>query len=50
MGENVVGMVLDAHTDWTEVAELLTESFCIQAPKRLARLVDQSPDHSAQET
>ncbi len=49
-GDNVVGMVLDPQTDWTEVAELLTESYRIQAPKRLARLVDQSPDHPAQET
>jgi YjbR len=49
-GDNVVGMVLDAHTDWTEVAELLTESFRVQAPKRLARLVDRPPDHPAQET
>jgi YjbR len=43
-GENVVGMVLDARTDWTEVAELLTESFRVQAPKKLARLADRPPD------
>jgi predicted DNA-binding protein (MmcQ/YjbR family) len=42
-GVNVVGMVLDAHTDWTEVAELLTESFRLQAPKKLARLIDRPP-------
>lgn len=39
-GVNVVGMVLEAQTDWSEVAELLTESFCVQAPKKLARLVN----------
>ena len=37
---DVVGMVLDDGTDWDEVAELLTESYCLLAPKRLAGLVD----------
>lgn len=36
----MLGMVLDADTDWDEVGELLTESYCVQAPKRLAALVD----------
>ena len=31
-----VGLVLGAATDWSEVAELLTDSYCVQAPKRLA--------------
>ena len=35
-GRNVVGMILDERTDWTELAELLTDSFCLQAPARLA--------------
>jgi hypothetical protein len=39
-GDNVVGMVLDAATDWDEVAELVTESYCILAPKKLVALVD----------
>lgn len=34
-GSNVVGLLLDAETDWDEVAELLTESYCQMAPKRL---------------
>lgn len=38
-GSNVLGMVLTAATDWDEVGELLTESYCVQAPKRLAALV-----------
>ncbi len=42
-GDNVVGMVLDGGTDWDEVAELLTESYCIMAPKKLAALVDRPP-------
>jgi hypothetical protein len=25
--------------DWTEVAELLTESYCVQAPQKLVRQV-----------
>jgi hypothetical protein len=32
-------MVLDADTDWTEVAELVTDSFCQLAPKEVARMV-----------
>jgi hypothetical protein len=39
-GRDVVGMVLDDSTDWTEVAELLTESYCVLAPKKLVALVD----------
>ncbi|MGD9961565.1 MmcQ/YjbR family DNA-binding protein [Nocardioides sp.] len=41
-GANVVGLLLDASTDWTEVAELVTDSFRIQAPKRLAARLDES--------
>ncbi|GAB3938290.1 MmcQ/YjbR family DNA-binding protein [Micromonospora vulcania] len=36
----VLGMVVDDDTDWDEVTELLTESYCLLAPKRLAALVD----------
>ncbi|MFR9775590.1 MmcQ/YjbR family DNA-binding protein [Micromonospora sp. MS34] len=39
-GTDVVGMVLDDGVDWVEVAELLTESYCVLAPKKLAALVD----------
>jgi len=38
-GSNVVGVVLDEDTDWEELAELLTDSYCIQAPQRLASQV-----------
>ena len=37
---DIVGVVLDADVDWDEVAELLTESYCTLAPKKLAALVD----------
>ncbi|KRA39401.1 MULTISPECIES: MmcQ/YjbR family DNA-binding protein [unclassified Nocardioides] len=39
-GGNIVGLLLDDHTDWEELGELLTDSFCIQAPQRLVELVD----------
>jgi hypothetical protein len=35
-----VGMVIDDEVDWAEVAELLTESYCLLAPKKLVALVD----------
>jgi hypothetical protein len=38
-GTNWVGMVLDAATDWTEVGELVADSYCIAAPKKLAAQV-----------
>ena len=42
-GRDVMGLVIDDDTDWIEVAELLTESFCVMAPQKLAALVDR-PD------
>jgi len=39
-GRNVVGMVLDGDTDWEEVRELVTESYCVLAPQKLVALVD----------
>ena len=38
-GGNVVGLLLDDLTDWTDLAELLTESYCLQAPAKLAARV-----------
>ncbi len=35
----VVGLVLGGDLDWDEVAELLTESYCLLAPKKLVALV-----------
>lgn len=46
-GPDVVGIVLGADgdgVDWEEIGELLTESYCVQAPKRLAAKVDRPPD------
>lgn len=39
-GGNVVGLILGDDTDWVEVRELLTDSYCLQAPSRLADAVD----------
>ena len=39
-GSNVIGLVLDEHTDWDEVGELVTDSYCIQAPGHLAEQVE----------
>jgi hypothetical protein len=36
----IVGMTLDADTDWREVAELLTDSYCLLAPQKLVAMVD----------
>lgn len=37
---DIVGIFLDDDTDWNEVAELVTESYCVLAPKKLVELVD----------
>jgi hypothetical protein len=37
-----VGLVLDGSVGWTEVAELLAESYRVQAPTSLTRLLDAS--------
>jgi hypothetical protein len=39
-GRDALGMVLDAATDWGEVRELVTESYCVLAPKKLIALID----------
>ncbi len=43
-GTRVMGMVIDDGLDWNEVAELITESYRIQAPKKLAARVNGSLD------
>lgn len=42
-----VGMFLDGDVGWDEVAELLTDSYCLLAPKRLAGPVARPPDGTA---
>jgi hypothetical protein len=36
---DVLGMIIDDDTDWDEVGELLTESYCLLAPKKLTTRV-----------
>lgn len=36
----VVGIIFDTGTDWDEVGELLTESYCLMAPRKLTALVN----------
>ncbi len=44
-GADVVGLVLGDGdgVDWAEVAEMLTESYCVLAPKKLASQVARPP-------
>ena len=42
-GRDAMGMVIDEHVDWAEVAELVTDSYCMMAPKKLAASVDRPP-------
>ena len=42
-----VGMFLDDDVDWDEVAELLTDSYCLLAPKRLAGSIARPSDGTA---
>jgi predicted DNA-binding protein (MmcQ/YjbR family) len=37
-------MVLDGDVDWDEVRELVTESFCLVAPKKLIAGLDRPDD------
>jgi hypothetical protein len=42
-GRNVAGVLLGDHTDWTEIAELVTDSYREMAPKFLAARVAVPP-------
>lgn len=35
-----VGFVVNDETDWDEVRELITDSYCLVAPKKLVRLLE----------
>ena len=39
-GANLVGLVLDADVNWDEVTELVIESYCVLAPRKLARQIE----------
>lgn len=45
-GRDAIGMVLDESSDWDEVREVVTESYCVMAPRKLVALVErpEAPD------
>ncbi|MBJ8347739.1 MmcQ/YjbR family DNA-binding protein [Antrihabitans sp. YC2-6] len=43
-GSTTVGMIIDDETDWDELTELLTDSYCVQAPAKLAEQVERPGD------
>jgi hypothetical protein len=43
----IVGIVIDDDTDWAEVADLVTESYRVCAPQKLARLLDEAADQAS---
>lgn len=38
-GRDLGGLVLDQESDWAEIAELLTDSYCLMAPAKLVAQV-----------
>ncbi|HEY9562265.1 MAG TPA: MmcQ/YjbR family DNA-binding protein [Nocardioides sp.] len=42
-GANTVGMIVEEQTDWDEVAELVIDSYCLQAPRHLSDAIER-PD------
>lgn len=38
--ENIVGLFLDQKTDFYEVAQLIVDSYCVLAPRRLAAQIE----------
>ncbi len=43
-GTDAVGMVLEPDVDWAEVGELLVESYCVLAPKKLVAQIERPDD------
>ncbi|UJW79210.1 hypothetical protein [Hydrogenophaga sp. SL48] len=42
--DNIVGLSIDASTDWEEVQDLLVQSYCLLAPMRLSERMDRRRD------
>ncbi len=47
-GRDVIGMVLDGTTDWDEVREVVTESYCVMAPRKLVALIERPDDEGGE--
>lgn len=43
-GRDAIAMVLDDATDFDEVRELIIESYCTRAPKKLVTMIDRPPE------
>lgn len=43
-GANLVGMVLERGVDWDEVTELVIDSYCVVAPRKLVDQIDRPAD------
>ena len=39
-GRDLIGVLVNARTDWVEIRELVTESYRVLAPKKLTALLD----------
>jgi predicted DNA-binding protein (MmcQ/YjbR family) len=39
-GANLVGMVLDGDVNWDEITDLVIESYCVLAPRKLVRQIE----------
>jgi predicted DNA-binding protein (MmcQ/YjbR family) len=48
-GRDALGLVLDDRTDWDEVREVITESYCALAPKKLVARIDRPDDATSDE-
>jgi hypothetical protein len=44
----IIGMVVDDDTDWAEVADLVTESYRLCAPRKLVSLLDAAGEDAPQ--
>ena len=40
---NIVGLMIDDRVDWDDVADLLVDSYCVLAPKKLVAEIDRPP-------
>ena len=45
---DIVGIAIGEATDWTEIAELVTDSYCLLAPKRLAARVSRASPRASE--
>lgn len=44
---NLIGLRLDDPVDWSEIAELIEDSYCLLAPRRLVEQLSARPCRTA---